>query len=171
MGEGGRTRPRQGRGGVPYPVFARLVAPLPHARDMGTLGSHLFGLEAERLFDWECERRGITCALPFSNQTSCDRVVVTKSGALAVQIKANRLLRLHRKGPCDVALVYEVDNHRRNGTKFGQDGVSVLAVYCAPDNRWHLFPAADIKGNRLRFGRNPTGRAKAAMDNWAILSL
>ncbi len=134
-----------------------------------SLSSHLFGLEAERLFDAECARRGIVSVEPMSTQTSCDRVVVTASGPVSVQIKGNQTLRLMPRHGSKTRRRYEFDNFRRNGTKFGIDGVSVLALFCAPENRWFLFRAFEVTGKRIRFGKNPTGRARIAADNWAIL--
>ncbi len=137
------------------------------------LENYRFGHDAERLFDEQCAQRGIVSERPKDMGTACDRIIRLSSGkSLVVQVKAcNRVNRVLRaKGR--FRMRYIANNRRENAsrTPYRHAGVDVIAVLIGPLARWHLFPAEQYKGKRIKIAPNPIGPMLTAMNNWELLT-
>lgn len=129
-----------------------------------------FGLAAEVSFDAQCARRGIVCAKPESAFGPIDRIVTANGRHVSVQIKATQTASLDRKGKGKVRLRYIASNRRETAipTTYHDSRVDVIALYVAKLDRWHLFPASWYTGKRIKVSDAPSGRMKAAIENWQI---
>lgn len=107
---------------------------------------------AEKLFELECLKRGISFFIPGNSSTRCDYLIYHEGCYKRVQIKY--ITATNKCGGQILISFTKNQNGRKTKDgkplylKYTQSEIDIFLVYCPTTSKWYLIPLADYEHQR-----------------------